>query len=401
MKAPANRLPMGTLNDVLLRIEAGKSPQASDKPAAAGETGVLKVSAVTWNLFDAGKNKAVFSGFDATGVPCPMRGDLLISRANTVDLIGAVVVVEEDHPNLILSDKILRLIPDVTRADGKYLMYAMRSRAARSHLEGRATGTSGSMRNISQDTIRRTPIPLPPLSEQKRIAEILDRAEALRAKRRAALALLDELTQSIFLDMFGDPVSNPMGWESVAFESQIQSVRYGTGSPPDYVEEGIPFIRATNIKRGTVLPKDLKRISQVDADRISKCKVWAGDMIVVRSGVNTGDAAVISDELDGACAAFDLIVELNPNSAVFYNFLINSPHGKRMLSPLTRRAAQPHLNADQLRTLVLIAPPMELREEFVARVKAVNKLRKLHADSQVELDQLFASLQHRAFRGEL
>jgi type I restriction enzyme, S subunit len=269
----------------------------------------------------------------------------------------------------------------------------------------RATNNSQAVgaifKNLTTDQIKGIEIPELPLAEQRRIAEVLDRAEALRAKRRAALAQLDSLTQSLFLDLFGDPINNPMGWDTLPFESQIESVRYGTGSPPDYVDDGIPFIRATNIKGGAVLPKDLKRISLADAKRISQCQVSAGDLIVVRSGVNTGDAAVVPEELDGAYAAYDLIVRLNEMSAVFYNFLINSSQGKTILSRLTRRAAQAHLNADQLRKIEFIAPRVELRKEFARRVRAVEKLKTTQRASLAELDALFATLQHRAFRGGL
>lgn len=92
---------------------------------------------------------------------------------------------------------------------------------------------------------------------------------------------------------------------------------------------------------------------------------------------------------------------MNRISAIFYNFLINAPQGKTMLSRLTRRAAQAHLNADQLRQIQLIAPPTKLRNEFARRVGAVEKLKAAQSASLAELDALFAALQHRAFRGEL
>jgi type I restriction enzyme S subunit len=256
-------------------------------------------------------------------------------------------------------------------------------------------------RSSTSTSAQWTRIPLPPLPEQRRIAEILDKADALQAKRRAALAQLDTLTQVSFLDMFGDPATNPKGWAARPLGSEIESVRYGTGSPPEYIEEGVPFVRATNVKDGTIISKDLKRISIQDAENLSKCRVHFGNLIVVRSGVNTGDCAVVPREYDGACAAFDLIVDLASENAVFYNFLINSPYGKRFLSPLTRRAAQPHLNADQLRNLVFIAPPQSLKEKFARRVAAVEKLKTLYRASLAELNALFASLQYRAFRAEL
>lgn len=281
--------------------------------------------------------------------------------------------------------------------DNVFLRYVL----SNGYASFQARGVGSTFINISREELADFKVPLLPLVEQRRIAEVLDRAEALRAKRRATLAQLDELTHAIFIDMFGDPVTNLEGWDVKPFGAEIKSIRYGTGSPPNYVEEGVPFIRATNVKEGTINSKDLKRISTEDAKRLSKCKLDSGDLIVVRSGVNTGDCARVPPEYHGACAAFDLIVELSPANSVFYNFLINSSYGKRYLAPLTRRAAQPHLNADQLRTLVFIAPPQSLKEEFARRVEAVDKLKTVHKTSLVELDELFASLQYRAFRGEL
>jgi type I restriction enzyme S subunit len=244
-------------------------------------------------------------------------------------------------------------------------------------------------------------VPIPPLPEQRRIAEILDKADALRAKRRAALDKLDSLAQSIFLDMFGDPATNPKGWRVGRLEDEITSVRYGTGSPPPYVDDGIPFIRATNIKAGTISSKDLKRISPDEAARIEKCRVHADNLIIVRSGVNTGDCAIVPSEYDGAYAAFDLIIELPKANAVFYNFLINSPYGKAHLEPLTRRAAQAHLNAEQVRSLRFISPDEASKQRFAILVGSINK-QKVRGDENLrQLGALFSALQHSAFRGEL
>jgi len=288
-------------------------------------------------------------------------------------------------------------VPRPDRLDPKFLYHWLRKN--RAHLE--SLGNGATFKEVSKAVVSRIEIPLPPLPEQRRIVEILDKADALRAKRRAALAQLDTLTQSIFLDMFGDPATNPKGWRVGRLEDEITSVRYGTGSPPPYVDDGFPFIRATNIKAGTISAKDLKRISPDEAARIEKCRVHAGNLIIVRSGVNTGDCAIVSSKYDGAYAAFDLIVELPWANAVFYNFLINSPYGKAHLEPSTRRAAQPHLNAEQLRSLRFIAPDESRKQRFATLVSSIEK-QKGRGDGHLrELDALFGALQHSAFRGEL
>jgi type I restriction enzyme, S subunit len=200
------------LRDVIKAIEAGVSPNAMDRPAKPGEFGVLKVSSVTWGEFRPDENKALFPDYSVAGIPTVRSGDLLLSRANTAELLAMPVQVPQDYPNLILSDKTFRLVLDEKRVAVRFLLYWLRQQTTRRYFASRATGTSGSMRNVSQVTIGECPIALPPLPVHRRIAGILDRAEALRAKPRAAIAKLDGLTQAIFRDLFGEPESNPRGW---------------------------------------------------------------------------------------------------------------------------------------------------------------------------------------------
>jgi type I restriction enzyme S subunit len=327
-------------------------------------------------------------------------GDVLFNATNSPDLVGKTAFFPGLDEPAVFSNHFLRLRPRNGDIDGRYLTRWLNIQFAHGRFK-RMCRQWVNQATVSRDALLSLKVPLPPLPEQLRIAEILDKADALRAKRRAALALLDTLTQSIFLDMFGDPATNPKGWPVRRLEDEITSVRYGTGSPPPYVDDGVPFIRATNIKAGTISPKDLKRISPTDAARIDKCRVSTGNLIIVRSGVNTGDCAIVPSEYDGACAAFDLIVELPWASAVFYNFLINSAHGKAHLEPLTRRAAQPHLNAEQVRSLRFISPDESAKLRFAMLVGSINSQKASGDVSLRELHALFGALQHRAFRGEL
>jgi type I restriction enzyme, S subunit len=182
-----------TLGDVLLGIEAGKSFQTTEVLAREHEMGVLKVSAVTWSAFRPDQAKVVI-GYEPDERHRVRAGDLLISRANTRELVGAVVLVDKDYPQRILSDKTLRLVVDPQRADKSFLMYALRSAVARTHIEEFATGSSDSMRNIGQSVITSIPLVLPPLEEQQRIAARLkSQLAAAEEARQAAQAQLDEI----------------------------------------------------------------------------------------------------------------------------------------------------------------------------------------------------------------
>ena len=155
---------------MLIDIQAGKSFQTAETLAGPDELGVLKVSAVTWTEFRPSEAKALRDTYDPADSHRVKNGDFIISRANTKEFVGAVVLVDRDYPNRLLSDKTLRLVVDESRVCKEYLLYALRTSMARRHIEHFATGTSDSMRNIAQGTINSIPLCLPELNEQKRLA---------------------------------------------------------------------------------------------------------------------------------------------------------------------------------------------------------------------------------------
>lgn len=262
-------------------------------------------------------------------------------------------------------------------------------------------GSGSTFLAIRRGALENFPIPLPTISEQQRIATILDKADAIRRKRKHAIKLADDFLRATFLDMFGDPVTNPKGWKVMPFGENLTSLRYGTGSPPPYQHAGIPFIRATNIKRGTIQAEGMRFITPEDSKKISKCEVNSGDLIIVRSGINTGDCALIPKQYDGAYAAYDIIMTMPYEKAIFYNYLINSSFGRHMIEPLTRRAAQPHLNADQIKGLLFITPPESIISMFCKIVLKIQGMNERNNIYQRDLGTLFNSLTQRAFRGEL
>ena len=145
-------------------------------------------------------------------------GDLLVSWSATLG-----VFVWEGPDTALVNQHIFRVVPDHGRIDPRYLKHMLSDALVQmeQHLHG------ATMKHVNRGEFLATTIPLPPLAEQKRIAGILDAADALRAKRREALAQLDTLLQSTFLDMFGDPVTNPMGWEVRELKETKSRVQIG------------------------------------------------------------------------------------------------------------------------------------------------------------------------------
>ena len=250
-------------------------------------------------------------------------------------------------------------------------------------------------------------LPIPPLTEQRRIAEVLDRAEALRAKRRAALAQLDSLTQSLFLDLFGDTRKERTRWPTVPLEGIVKETKLGLvrGSQEFGPEFPIPYVRMNAITRSGALELgNVQRTHATEAE-VEAYRLEPGDFLF-----NTRN----SEELVGKTALYR-----GGGLHLFNNNLMRVRFTARA-DPIFIAAAfktafvQHELNLRKsgttnvfaiyykdLRSLPLPLPPIPLQREFARRVTAVEALKTAQRASLAELDALFATLQHRAFKGEL
>lgn len=184
---------------VIWGIEAGASFKCLEVPPEAGQTGVVKVSAVTWGTYDEREAKTCLDSNRVDDRLLIRQGDFLFSRANTIDLVGACVIARRVESRVMLSDKILRL--DVQGPRPEWLLFVLRSNWGRQEIEALATGNQESMRNIGQERIRKIRIPLPPLPEQHRIVAEVERrlsvVEELEATVEKNLARCARLRQSI------------------------------------------------------------------------------------------------------------------------------------------------------------------------------------------------------------
>ena len=229
---------------------------------------------------------------------------------------------------------------------------------------------------LTQATMRKMKIPILSEIDQLRIVEIMNSIQQLKNDYRSILHKLDVLIKARFIEMFGDPVADTKNWGQTLLKEHLESIRYGTSTPPIFTDDGYAFIRATNIKNGKIVTNDMKYIPQEEADRLEKCKLSGGEIIIVRRGVNAGDTCVVTDEYIGQYAGYDMILVLSSDlHPVFFNTLINTEYMDKVVKPLTRRAAQPHLNSEQTQRLPIIEVPFELQEQFADFVKQVDKSR--------------------------
>jgi type I restriction enzyme, S subunit len=400
--------PVVPLSVVLDRIEAGRSPRAQERAARAGEYGVLKLSAISWGEFEPGQNKALLPDTDPSDCPTVRAGDLLISRANTTELIGSVVLVQHDYPHLLLSDKTLRLVLNPELGHAPFVLHALRTRIAREHIERHATGTSYSMRNISQDKLSTTPIPLPPLEEQRRIADMLKCAEGLRSTRRVALATLDSLAQAIFLDIFGDPARNPKRWPKATLGDLISvGPQNGLYRPASDYGSGTPIVRIDAFYDGMVTDlTSLKRVRISDEEQ-ALYGLRPGEILInrVNSRDYLGKSAVIPElneptVFESNMMRFDVRRDVVLPTFLIYYLQTAFIRG-RILQCAKDAINQSSINQQDVKAFPVFVPPIAEQTLFAQRLALKVRLHGINCDSLAALDGLLASLTHRAFEGEL
>ncbi|MCY3014857.1 MAG: restriction endonuclease subunit S [Planctomycetota bacterium] len=297
-----------------------------------------------------------------------------------------------DFPFAIGADGTKILVPRID-ADVRYLFYALRS------LRLPEAGYSRHFKFLKESTL-----PLPPLPEQKRIAAILDAADALRAKRRESIEQLDSLVQATFLEMFGDPVTNPKGWSLEPIERIIQKDRpitYGILKPGPEVDGGVPYIRVVDIKEGRVLVDQLKCTSKEIALQYKRSTIAVGDLLMSIRG-HVGRMAIAPESVVGANITQDtarLALDAIPPQYVMQ--CLSLPSMQHYMSKRTKGMAVRGINLSDVKILPIPLPPLALQTRFASIVESIEHQKAQLKAHLVELDALFSSLQSRAFNGEL
>ncbi|AOV17242.1 hypothetical protein BJI67_09350 [Acidihalobacter aeolianus] len=278
-------------------------------------------------------------------------------------------------------------------------MHAINSPVGRRGIEKHVTGTT--RQRISRKNLGKIEIPLPPLAEQKRIAAILDAADALRAKRRESLAQLDTLLQSTFLDLFGDPVRNPKGWEQKKL-GDVCDVRDGTHDSPKYVEYGHPLLTSKNFKDGEIDYAGANMISDGDFEHINKrSKVDVGDLVMPMIGT-IGNPVLVEQEPDFAIKNVALIKILSGSPDRRYILhLLCSHYFDHITAKTNRGGTQKFVALKDIRGIPVPLPSADIQHRFATIVESIERQKTRLRAHLAELDTLFASLQSRAFNGEL
>ena len=286
---------------------------------------------------------------------------------------------------------------DETKAELSYLAWCLRARGFQDVISGSAQP------QITGQPLRRIKIALPALDAQRRIAAILDRADDLRRKRRLALEELNALPQAIFRDMFGDPTSSDFGYETRTLQSVCTRITDGTHQSPSWSDSGIPFIFVSNVRNGEIDLHTDKFISEALYCELTRtCPIEVGDVLYTAVG-SYGHSAVINGPNRFAFQRH--IAQLKPDrsqvDSAFLETVLQSPALRRQADKAARGVAQKTVTLADLKTFLVMCPPLELQRHFASRIAHVKGIRDLHELAAKRFDQLFASLQQHAFAGTL
>ncbi len=391
-----SHLPSATLNEVC-DFQNGGTPSKAVERYFTGDipwiTGADLVGPVARNARSFITEEAITSS--ATN-RVPAGTVLLVTRTS----VGKVAIAGTE---LCFSQDITALLPDSARLDAGYLVHFLRTKEDHFSRYARGATIKGITRQVVADLV----VPLPPLEEQRRIAEILDQAETLRTQRRTALALLDSLTQSLFLDMFGEPVANPKGWQLEKLGKLTSKM--GSGSTPSggdaaYKTEGISLIRSLNVHDGDFKYKNLAHIDEVQAAKLSNVQVAEGDVLLNITGASVARVCrAPADVLPARVNQHVMIVR--PTAAlngVFLERMLLSDTMKRALLQIGGAGAtREAITKAQAEELLVPLPPLPLQQTFATRIASIEALKATHRRALAALDALFSSLQQRAFSGEL
>jgi type I restriction enzyme S subunit len=339
---------------------------------------------------------------------CPATRDEVTARETDVVIAwdGANAGTSTFGLSGVIGSTLAVLRPTCADICTPYLGHFIRAREAylRSHCKG------ATVPHIDGKALDCLDLLLPSETEQRRIAAILDKADALQAKRRECLAKLDTLTESIFLEMFGDPIA--CGWRMTTVERvsarsdcAIRTGPFGSQlQRSELTHHGIAVLGIDNVVANDFRWASRRYISEFKYRKLRRYTVFPGDVLITLMGT-CGRCAIVPDDVPAAintkhlcCITLD---QARCLPVFLHAYFLRHPIARRYLAQKAKGAIMEGLNMGIIKELPIPLAPMELQHAFAQRVASIARARAAHQQSEAQLEDLFASLQHRAFRGEL
>jgi type I restriction enzyme S subunit len=386
--------PIVALGELIESIEAGSSFRCRETPPEEGEVGVAKVSAVSWGRYDECESKTCLDPSRISEELLIRKGDFLISRANTVELVGACVIAEQVSKKVMLSDKTLR-IQFKDSSLKPWVLHFLRSRAGRQQIEALCTGNQESMRNISQRSLRQIELPLAPPEQRQEILAFVDqqlsRADATTSTLQVIQAKLKQTRASILkaavegrlvgveaeldAENSGDVEVLPPEW----YLSQLGSICTVTGGVTknsSINKDGVsmPYLRVANVYANRLDLDEIKTIT-LPAASIPKYRLEKGDLLIVEgngSADQLGRVAIWDGSIEN-CVHQNHLIKARPKTPSLSKYLLvylNSVHGRNQIKQVASSTSGLHtLSISKVQRLQILVPPPDQRRIIIAEVE--------------------------------
>lgn len=367
--------------------------------AAVGEDGSVETSEAR-PYADVSKGYTVFC-----------RGDVLLAKITPCMENGKAALVNSSSTKVACGSTEFHVLRAREGIDPRYLFHLIWNEPFRRLAARNMTGSAGQKR-VPKSFLETHSIPLPhkngkpDLDEQKRIAAILDKADAIRRKRQQALRLTDDFLRSVFLDMFGDPVTNPKGWDVVElgdFSDQLTGFAFKSSN---YVPagSGIRLCRGANVLPDTIDWSDQVDWPDANDPVLQRYRLQKGDVIIAldRPWISSGFKIARISERDLPALLVQRVARIRAKAPLtndFLYYLIGTEAFARHCKPT--ETTIPHISPRELRSFPVIVPPPKAIEAFTSLQTVIAAKRARMMRTEVESEDLFTSLQQRAFRGEL
>lgn len=384
------RIPLGEVAEI---VKGGVDPQRASQTIFAH---------YSIPAFDDGISPVIEMGesikSQKTLIPSPI---VLVSKLNP--RIPRVWHVDDEQSyQRICSTEFVPIAAKTDQIDTQFLAYALRYSLSTGEITGSTSAATKSRERAKPADFLRLIVPLPPLTEQRRIVDVLSRAEGIMRLRRDAEKKAAELIPALFLDMFGDPRTNPKGWPVTTIGEVIESAEYGSSTKASSDGAGQPLIRMGNVDyAGNLDLTDLKHVELSD-EEIKKYRLEAGDILFNRT--NSKELVGKTGLWDGSCEAiaasyFIRVRVKRENLNPFYLWaLMNSAHMKRVLFDTARGAiGQANINARELRGFGLPVPPLAAQDKFERQCRDIAGLKDQQSIATGKAKSTFDALLARTF----
>jgi type I restriction enzyme S subunit len=336
-------------------------------------------------------------------------GDVLFNATNSPDLVGKSAYFPGHIEPAVFSNHFLRLRTNVDKLDAQYL-----ARWLTLQFQGEVFRNLCrqwvNQATVGRDLLLSLRIPVPPLPIQRRNAEMLGKADALRAKRRATVAKLDTLSRSIFLDLFEDVVGNEWPMITIAdvadpAEGSIRTGPFGSQLlHGEFIGSGIRVLGIDNVVSNEFRWGEPRFISEAKYRGLKRYTVRPGDVLITIMGT-CGRCAIVPDSIPIAINTKHLCcITLDQRKCLpgfLHAYFLQHPIAQRYLEQSAKGAIMSGLNMGIIKAMPIPLPPIELQKIFIGRLGSVERTRTQYLNSQAEMNELFGSLQYRAFQGEL